>query len=210
MMTFGPMSQSSGTIAVEFDDRGGRAASEDLGRRIKGLGGERVGPVWLLADEEGHAGGRPLGGLFIDKGGAGTRAHECFDVPPVFEKADVFRSRDLKRGHIAEQPTAVLGAQQSRPTQGAQRIQSKWAGAVKKASVRHLGSVRASSAPYFFFGLAGVLAAGCAAVAAGTGAAGGGVGTAKSTVNVGINSSSFCSTSSVTSKLWSKSTKSAL
>jgi len=111
------------------------------------LGSERIGLIGLLADEEGHAGRRSFGGLFIDKGGAGTRAHECFDVFPVFEKADVFRSRGLEGRHIAEQPNAVLGVQQYRPTQGAQRIQRKWAGAIKKASVCHLGSVGASRDP---------------------------------------------------------------
>ena len=74
-----------------IDDRRRRAAGDHIGRGIESLRGERIGLVGLLADEERHAGRRPFGGLFIDKGGTGARADKCFDVFPVFEKADVCR-----------------------------------------------------------------------------------------------------------------------
>ena len=128
----------SGTMAVGSMIAEGARRATTSARRIEGLRRERICLIGLVADEEGHAGWRLFGGLFIDEGGAGARADKCFDVLSVFEKADLCRSRGFERRHIAEEADAVFRAQQSGSTQGAQHIKCKRSGSIKKPSVRHL------------------------------------------------------------------------
>src|SRR5262249_37837132 len=73
-----------GHDSSRIDNRRRRAAGDNIGVRVESLRGESIGFVGLDADEERHPRRRPLGGIFIDKGGAGARAHKGVDVFAIF------------------------------------------------------------------------------------------------------------------------------
>ena len=133
---------------------------------------------------------------------------KCVDVFAVFEKADVVRAGGLERRHIGDsaaavRPRAAAARRSAPPARRAYKVRPDR----KSADPPSARSVGPAAPPYFFFGLAALaLAAAAARLRRGAAAA---AGATKLTVSVGICSSSFCSTSSVTSKLWSKSTSSA-
>ena len=74
-----------------------------------------------------------FGGLFVNKGGTGTRVNKSLDIFPILEKTHVLRPGRLKRSHIATQSSALLRAQQRRPAQRGKRVEGKRPGSIEKA-----------------------------------------------------------------------------